>query len=120
MYTTQVFSEEEQSKFEQALQVLASLESEDQITQDVAVNIASLLSIAVDNAKDLALAKINSGPKLMGMYAYGLTLGIPITDLVNIMNSDEGRILTELTEGSYFNHDTNAFKVLDVFDKLDG
>jgi hypothetical protein len=32
----------------------------------------------VDNAKDLALSKINAGPRLMGMYAYGLTLGVPI------------------------------------------
>jgi hypothetical protein len=59
-----------------------------------------MLSIAVDNAKDLALAKINSGPKLMGMYVYGLTLGIPIETLVSIMKSEQGMILKEMTEGS--------------------
>jgi hypothetical protein len=59
-----------------------------------------MLSIAVDNAKDLALAKINSGPKLMGMYVYGLTLGIPIETLVSIMKSEQGLILKEMTEGS--------------------
>jgi hypothetical protein len=41
----------------------------------------------VDNAKDLALKKINSGPRLMGLYAYGMTLGIPVNELVSIMNS---------------------------------
>ncbi|MBO5130845.1 MAG: hypothetical protein J6B61_01155 [Romboutsia sp.] len=54
------------------------LEDPNEVTRDVAVNIAALLSIAVDNAKDLALAKINSGPRLMGMYAYGMTLGVPV------------------------------------------
>jgi hypothetical protein len=79
-----------------------------------------MLSIAVDNAKDLALAKINSGPKLMGLYIYGMSLGIPVKTLCDIINSDEGIILKELTEGSTFNNDITAFKVLDVFDKLDG
>jgi hypothetical protein len=74
----------------------------------------------VDNAKDLALAKINSGPRMMGMYVYGLTLGIPTETLVAIMKSPEGIFLKEMMEGSYFNNDTTSFKVLDVFDKLDG
>ena len=120
MYTAKQFSEDDMLKYQAAFEVLESLESPDQITPDVAVNIASLLSIAVDNAKDLALAKINSGPKMMGMYAYGLTLGIPIKQLVEIINSEEGRILTSLTEGSYFNNDSTAFKVMDAIAKLDG
>lgn len=120
MYTSKTFSEEEIQKLQYALSYLDSLTSPDQVTKDVAVNIASLLSIAVDNAKDLALAKINSGPKMMGMYAYGLTLGVPIRRLISIINSPEGRILTSLTEGSQFNHDRTAFKVLDAIKKLDG
>ena len=120
LYTDKQFSDQERLKFKEALDLMDNLDSPEQVTRDVAVEIASLLSIAVDNAKDLALAKINSGPRLMGMYAYGLTLGIPIEQLVKIMNSQEGRILTEMTEGSVFNNDTTAFKVLDVFDKLDG
>ena len=120
MYTDKQFTEDEVARFQAALEFIDSLESPDQVTQDVAVNIASLLSIAVDNAKDLALAKINSGPKMMGLYAYGLTLGIPIKELVAIINSEEGRILTSLTEGSYFNNDSTAFKVADAIKKLDG
>lgn len=120
MHTSKQFSERDMANVQAALEYINALEHPDQLTPDVAVNIASLLSIAVDNAKDLALAKINSGPKMMGLYAYGLTLGIPINDLVAIINSDEGRILTELTEGSYFNNDTTAFKVLDAIKKLDG
>ena len=120
MYTSKEFSDEERAKFAEAMSLLNELESIDQVDLDVANNIAAMLSIAVDNAKDLALAKINSGPRLMGMYVYGMTLGIPAETLIEIMKSAEGMILAEMTEGSLFNRDTNAFKVLDVFRKLDG
>lgn len=120
MYTSKEFSQQEIEKFKHALDILNSLEDPSQITQDVAVNIASLLSIAVDNAKDLALKKINSGPRLMGLYAYGMTLGIPVNDLVSIMNSPQGLIIAEMTEGSVYNNDPSSFKVIDIFSKLDG
>lgn len=119
MYTTKE-ADLEREYFKQALDYINQLEDPNEVTRDVAVNIAALLSIAVDNAKDLALAKINSGPRLMGMYAYGMTLGVPVEQLVQIMNSTEGRILTEMTEGSQFNNDITAFRILDVFDKLNG
>ena len=120
MYTQKEFSQQEIDKFKRALDILNSLEDPSQITQDVAVNIASLLSIAVDNAKDLALKKINSGPRLMGLYAYGMTLGIPVNELVSIMNSPQGLIIAEMTEGSVYNNDPSSFKVIDIFSKLDG
>ena len=120
MYTDQEFSEEEVQKFSLAMSLLDNLREEGDLTKDVAEQIAAMLSIAVDNAKDLALAKINSGPRLMGMYVYGMTLGIPTETLIKIMTSPEGLILKEMTEGSYFNRDTNAFRILDVFDKLNG
>ena len=120
MHTTKRFSEEEQKRFDKAMSLLNELDSEDKVTLDVAKNIAAMLSIAVDNAKDLALAKINSGPRLMGMYVYGMTLGVPTTTLTQIMRSEEGMILAEMTEGSAFSNDTSAFRVLDVFDKLSG
>ena len=120
MYTTKEFSDVERKNLETALSVLNSLESEDQITTDVAEQIAAMLSIAVDNAKDLALAKINSGPRLMGMYVYGMTLGIPTQELIKLMTSEQGLILKELTEGSKFSNDPMAFKILDAFDKIEG
>lgn len=120
MYYDKEFDQETINKFEEVFNFINSLTSEDQITQNVAENIASMLSIAVDNAKDLALAKINSGPKLMGMYIYGMTLGIPIETLISIMKSPAGMILKELTEGSLFDGDIGSFRVLDVFDKLSG
>ena len=120
MYAKHGLSEDDMKRFQSALHLIDTLESPAQVTDDVAQNIAAMLSIAVDNAKDLALAKINSGPRMMGMYVYGMTLGIPTQTLIKIMKSSEGMILKEMMEGSQFNNDTVAFKVLDVFDKLDG
>jgi hypothetical protein len=56
----------------------------------------------------------------MGLYAYGLSLGIPLQELVQIINSPEGRLLVKMTEGCMVNNDITAFKLLDVFDKLNG
>ena len=119
MYTS-IEADQERANFAKALELIASLESPDQVTRNVATNIGSLLSLAVDNAKDLALKKINSGPRSMGMYAYGLTLGIPLEELVQIINSPEGKLLVKMTEGCMFNNDITAFRLLDVFDKLNG
>jgi hypothetical protein len=120
MYTAKEFTDEDRIRYKQALEFMDSLTSKDQVTENVAIKISSLLSLAVDNAKALALAKVNAGPKMMGLHIYGLTLGVPIKTLCEIITSEEGMILKEMMEGSNFNHDTSAFKVLDVFDKLDG
>ena len=108
------------SNFASALALLNSLEREDQVTENVATNLGSMLSLAVDNAKDLALKKINSGPRSMGLYAYGLSLGMPLEELAQIINSPQGRLLVKMTEGCMFNNDITSFKLLDVFDKLNG
>ena len=120
MYTTAEFSEEERQRYESAIKLLEGLQSETEVTKNVSLELSSLLSISVDNAKDLALAKINAGPRLMGIFAYGLSIGISIKDLARIMTSKQGLILKRLSEGSYFNNDNTSFRVLDIFDKLDG
>lgn len=120
MYTGREVSDHERIRFQKVWDYIDTLTSEDQVTNNVAINIAAMLSVSVDNAKDLVLAKINSGPRLMGLYIYGMTLGVPIETLSEIMRSEEGMILKEMTEGSLFNNDISSFKVLDVFKKLDG
>lgn len=120
MYVGKDTSNETREKFREAFEIIDKLTSKDQVTEDVACHIGALLSLAVDNAKDLALAKINSGPRLMGLYIYGTALGIPVTDLIKIITSKQGLILKELLEGDQINGDTNSFKVLDVFKKLEG
>lgn len=119
MYTD-IESDPTRSNFEKVLEVINSQEHFGHIPRNVAIGIGALLSLAVDNAKDLALKKINSGTKSMGMYAYGLSLGIPLEELTTIINSPEGKLLVQLTEGCLFNNDISSFKIIDVFDKLNG
>jgi hypothetical protein len=88
MYTTAEFSEQERENFKHAIELLEKVHSEKEITKNVSLELSSLLSISVDNAKDLALAKINAGPRLMGMFAYGLSIGMSIKALVGLMTSE--------------------------------
>jgi hypothetical protein len=44
--------------------------------EDASVIMSALLSLSTDNAKDLALAKINAGTNMMGLYLYGASIGM--------------------------------------------
>lgn len=120
MHTNKKFTIDDMLSLEEAFDYMDNFTSPDQITDNVAINLAAMLSISVDNAKDLALAKINSGPKMMGMYVYGMTLGVPITTLSEIMRSPEAVLLKELMDGSQFNNDITPFKVIEALEKLKG
>jgi hypothetical protein len=37
-----------------------------------------LLSLATDNAKELALAKLNAGSDMLGMYIFGIVVGADV------------------------------------------
>ena len=49
--------------------------------------ISQLLSAATDNAKELILAKINSGTNFARMYVYAIMTGFDIDDIVTFMTS---------------------------------
>ncbi len=105
---------------EDIIRLLASIQTEADITPNVAMNLAAMLSVAVDNAKDLALAKINAGPKMFGFYAYGISLGIDIRDLAKIINTPQGRAISKLCEGNIVNGQMGAFSALQAIKKLEG
>jgi hypothetical protein len=44
---------------------------------DASADMSALLGLSTDNAKELVLAKINAGTASIGMYLYGLSIGIP-------------------------------------------
>ena len=67
-----------------------------------AIQNAAMLSVAVDNAKDLSLGKINAGPAMLGMYAYGITLGIDVVTLAKIINSPQGRAISKAPSGKAY------------------
>lgn len=70
--------------------------------QDYALALSAFVSLSTDNAKDLALAKLNCTDNTMGMWLYGISLGIPATELMSIMTSPEALALTDELNGNIF------------------
>lgn len=79
-----------------------------------------MLSVAVDNAKDLSLGKINAGPAMLGMYAYGITLGIDVVTLAKIINSPQGRAISKALSGNVFTGDMGFSSALQAINFLNG
>lgn len=77
------------------------LESIDQYV-DAFLEISTLLSLAVDNAKDPTLSKINGNKTMIGLYTTGLMLGLSKEDLIDIINSDTGRLVAKLMQSNIF------------------
>jgi hypothetical protein len=67
--------------------------------------------LSTDNAKELVLAKINANTATLGMYLYGLSLGVPFESLYKIMTSPLMWRLTELTQGNFFNNDMGTYNI---------
>lgn len=85
-----------------------------------AIQNAAMLSVSVDNAKDLSLGKINAGPAMLGMYAYGITLGIDVVTLAKIINSPQGRAISKALSGNVFTGDMGFSSALQAINFLNG
>lgn len=83
---------------------------------DAALQLSALLSLATDNAKELALAKLNASDKTLGMYIYGLSIGMEFEDVASILMSPVGLTLTSVMEGNIFNNNSGLFNLNKVFD----
>lgn len=81
--------------------VLAALSEQDN-TYDCAVILSGLLSLSTDNAKELSLSKLNATTKTLGMYVYGLTIGMQFNDIADILMSPVGDTILQLLEGNVF------------------
>lgn len=79
---------------------------------DAANEMSALLGLSTDNAKELVLAKINAGTSSIGMYLYGLSIGIPFEQLYEVMTSPLAFRLTELTKGDSFNGNSGTINVV--------
>jgi hypothetical protein len=58
------------------------------------------LSLATDNTKDPILPKLNAGSAMIGLYDAGMILGIPFETLANVMLSETGITLANMTKGN--------------------
>lgn len=85
---------------------------------DAANESSAFLSLSTDNAKELALAKLNAGPETLGMYLYGLSLGVPVNTLFKIMTSPVAFRLAELAKGDLFNGNKGCNTILGAIDYL--
>lgn len=83
---------------------------------DAANEGSACLSLSTDNAKELVLDKINAGTATLGMYLYGLFIGVPFETLYKIIASPAGVRLHELTKGDYLNNDTGTFDIIGALD----
>ena len=97
------------------------LEALSQVTNDndAALVLSALLSLATDNAKELALSKLNASTKTIGMYIYGITIGMDFKDVAKILMSPTGSIVTSLLEGDVFTGKKETLQPVDIFKYFD-
>ena len=70
--------------------------------EDAAVLLSALLSLSTDNAKELTLAKLNAVSQMISLYLYGISIGIPFSDLANTIMSPAGNIVIKAMQGNMF------------------
>lgn len=78
-----------------------SIIKNDQIDADL--TISGIMTLAVDNAKLLDLSKLNASTDILGLYLYGVTIGVPFDNLVKIFTSNVADVLNQNLRGNIFN-----------------
>lgn len=85
---------------------------------DAALVLSALMSLATDNAKELSLGNLNAGTKLIPLYIYGITQGIPFATLHKIITSDLGWTCARLFEGNFITGRKGLFDFNSVLNHL--
>lgn len=84
--------------------------------EDAALILSALLSLATDNAKELALSKLNAVTKTLGMYIYGVAIGMDFHDIAKLLMSDIGLKLSEIAESDVFKQTDGYNTIKSAFD----
>lgn len=87
--------------------------------KDASLVISALLSAATDNAKELILAKINSGSDLASVYLYSIMLGIDFKDIASLMTSNTVQTIAKLNKTNIFDEYNQSSTIDNVFNKLE-
>ena len=75
--------------------------------------LSAMLSLAVDNAKELMLSILNAGEEFAGCYAYLISLGVPVEQIIKFFTQDEVKKITEASKGYIFSgEETPSIKIL--------
>lgn len=86
---------------------------------DAAIILSALLSLATDNAKELALSKLNAGSSTIGMYIYAVSIGMDFKEIARILMSEAGRVITSLLDSDAFSEREGLQRVQYVFNYFD-
>lgn len=81
--------------------------------EDAAVLLSALLSLSTDNAKELTLAKLNAVQQMISLYLYGISIGIPFSDLANTIMSPAGDIVIKAMQGNMFTGKSDFMRISD-------
>lgn len=69
---------------------------------DAALVLSALLSLSTDNAKELTLSKLNASTKTIGMYIYGISIGMDFRDITKLLMSQVGDIINSVLNDNVF------------------
>lgn len=97
----------------EGLRSQGAIKSEDEIrfaNDDAGLLISSLISLATDNAKELALAKMNASLDLACMHLYLAVLGCNANEIVEFATTPEFKELTKLISKSVLSKDSSSVK----------
>lgn len=97
---------------EEVLALITSMKDKN----DVAITLSALLGLAADNAKELALPKLNASQKMIGMYLYAISIGEDFRQVSKILMSDVGLTLKQIMDDDVFVDYKGYSKINDVFD----
>lgn len=85
--------------------------------KDAALILSGLLSLATDNAKELALSKLNAA-NMLGMYIYGIAIGMDFRDISKIIASKTGQVIDSLIKEDVINNQ-NGMNLENIFDYIE-
>lgn len=83
---------------------------------DQVLALSALLSLSTDNAKELALAKLNAGINMIGAYIYGITVGKDFHEISQWLMSDTGEMLRDIIDENNLQDTPGYGKLRKVFD----
>ena len=86
---------------------------------DAALVLSALLSLSTDNAKELQLSKLNATAEMIGMYIYGISIGIDFREIARVLMSETGELIMKLRSSDSFSDTPTFYNFYSIFDHLE-
>lgn len=96
---------------EEVIALLTSVETE----EDAVQALSALLGLSADNAKELILYKLNAGVDMIGMYLYGISMGMPLQEISRLMMSKAALTLRDIVKGNIFSSEKGYSRPISSF-----